>query len=171
MPRASIPTSRSSVSVHFLHVLLVEGGFWPPIPRQELVETAHRVPARHAFKDVREIGKGLDVVEFCGGDERAHGRPTISSAVRSGKQVVLATERNWPDCAFNRVGVEFEAAIAEEAAKGIPAGEGVADGLGETAFWRELHELPLKPGLEGCDERQRSQLTLALPFERCPPAD
>src|ERR1035437_176619 len=44
---------------------------WLPIPGQELVEAAGGMTVGHALQDVSEPGKGLDVVELCGGDEGA----------------------------------------------------------------------------------------------------
>ena len=35
----------------------------------------------HALQDVREPGKGLDIVEFCGGDEGADGCPPDGATV------------------------------------------------------------------------------------------
>src|SRR3978361_694138 len=63
------------------------------------------------------IGEGLDVVELGGGDERADGGPAVCTAIRPGKQVVLAAERNRADGTFGGVGIEFDASIFEEYAK------------------------------------------------------
>jgi hypothetical protein len=35
----------------------------------------------HALQDVSEPGKGLDVIELCGGDEGADGCPSNAAAV------------------------------------------------------------------------------------------
>jgi hypothetical protein len=76
---------------------------------------------RHALEYVLEIGEGLDVVELGGGDEGADRRPAVGAAVGSGEQVVLAAERDGTDRALDGVGVEFDAAIIEEAAEDVPA--------------------------------------------------
>ena len=49
--------------------------YWLPVPRQEVVEAAGGITVGHALKDVSEPGKGLDVVDPCGGDEGADGCP------------------------------------------------------------------------------------------------
>lgn len=72
----------------------------------------------------------------------------LGPAIRPGEQMVLAAECDRADCSFDRVGVEFNTAIAEEAAKGLPASEAISDGVGEAAAGREVHELSLKPNLE-----------------------
>ena len=41
----------------------------------------------------------------------------MAAAVTVGKEMILATERHWPDCALNRIGIEFDAAIMQEARK------------------------------------------------------
>jgi hypothetical protein len=61
--------------------------------------TATAGPAKtvgHALQDVSEPGKGLDVVELCGGDEGADGCPSDAATVRAREQMVLAPERNHP---------------------------------------------------------------------------
>lgn len=57
----------------------VEWSFWPPIPEKQFVEPAHGAASGHAFKDILEIGEGLEVVEFGGGggDERANGGAAV----------------------------------------------------------------------------------------------
>jgi hypothetical protein len=80
----------------------------------------------HALQDVSEPGKGLDVVELCGGDEGADGCPSDAATVRAREQMVLAPA----DGAFDGVGVEFDTAVIEEAAKVAPAGHGIANGIG-----------------------------------------
>src|SRR5258708_10373094 len=67
-----------------------------PVPGQQIVKPAHWMSAGHAFQHVLEIGEGLDLVELGGSDEGAGGYPSGASAVGSGKQVVLATERYQP---------------------------------------------------------------------------
>src|SRR5580704_7486575 len=87
----------------------------------------------HALEDVREPGKGLDIVELCGGDKGADGCRPDAAAIRAREQMVFAPERDGPDGARDRVVVELDAAVVEEAGEGWPARERVADGLGEGA--------------------------------------
>jgi hypothetical protein len=77
-----------------------------------IVEAVGGVPVRNVFEHVLEIGEGLDVVELGGGDERADRCPAFNASVGSGKQVVLATERNGADRALDGIGVEFDAAVS-----------------------------------------------------------
>ena len=113
LPR--ITTSRKRPAV----TRVVSGGFvLSPIPGEEFVEPAHGMAVGHALEDVFEIGERLDVIELCGGDERADGGPADAAAVRAGEQMVLAAERDGPDGAFDRVVVEIDAAVVEEAAEG-----------------------------------------------------
>ena len=91
------------------------------------------MPVRHSLEHISEIGERLDSVELCGGEKGRHDGPALSTAVGSGKQVVLAAERNGTDGSLDSVVVEFDTAVVEEAAKSIPSGECVADRLGESA--------------------------------------
>jgi hypothetical protein len=58
--------------------------------------------------------------------------------------MVFAPERDGPDGALDRVVVEFDTAVIEEAREGWPAREGVADGLGEGAGRWNAAKLPLE---------------------------
>ena len=58
--------------------------YWLPVPRQEFVEAAGGMTVGHALQDVSEPGKGLDVVELCGGDEGADGCPSDAASVGRG---------------------------------------------------------------------------------------
>jgi hypothetical protein len=51
---------------------------------------------RHALEDVLEIGVGLDVIEFCRGDEGTDHRPTVTTAIGTGEEMVLAPEQARP---------------------------------------------------------------------------
>ena len=88
----------------------------------------------HPPQDVSELGKGLDVVELCGGDEGADDCPSNAAAVRAREQMVLAPERDGPDGALDRIVLEFDAAVIEETGEGWPARERITNGLG-SAGW------------------------------------
>ena len=51
----------------------------------------------HALQDVLEVGERLHIVEFCRGDEGTDGRPTLSAAIGTGEQMVLAPKRDGSD--------------------------------------------------------------------------
>jgi hypothetical protein len=50
----------------------------------------------HTLQDVLEIGEGFDVVKLCGGDERADGCPSDTTAVRAREQMIFPPERYQP---------------------------------------------------------------------------
>ncbi len=50
----------------------------------------------HEPENVAKVGIGLDVVELCRGDERTDRCPSLSAAIGTGEQMVLAPERNCP---------------------------------------------------------------------------
>ena len=74
----------------------------------------------HALQDVLEPSEGLDVVELCGGDEGTYGCPSDTTAVRAREQMVLATQRDGANGAFDGVVVEFNTPVIKEEADGAP---------------------------------------------------
>src|SRR6202035_937531 len=95
--------------------------YWLPVPRQKFVEAAGGMTVGHALQDVSEPGKGLDVVELCGGNEGADGCPSDTATIGAREQMVFAPKRDRPDGALDGVIVELDAAVMEEAAEGGPA--------------------------------------------------
>ena len=130
-----------------------------PIPGQEFVEATGGMSVGHALQDVSEPCEGLDIVELCGGDEGADGCPSDAAAVRAREQMVFAPERDGPDGALDRIVVEFDAAVIEEAGKGGPARERITNGLGEGAGGWNAAKLHLEPRLHHLDERPGAGVT------------
>jgi hypothetical protein len=86
-----------------------------PGPRQQRVEAVDGISIDHSGEHVSEIGVGFDAVQFAGFDQRAEDCPTIATTVTAGEQVVLAAERYGTDRALNRIGVELDTAVVQEA--------------------------------------------------------
>lgn len=111
----------------------------------------------HAFEDVLEIAVGFDFVEPGGGEKRGDDGPTVGAAIGTGKQMVLAAERDWTNGPFDRVVVvDIDPTILEETAKCWPTGECVAYGLGEPAAARYPGELAFQSRLHSVDQRALS---------------
>ena len=113
----------------------------------------------------------------------ANRRPSFGAEVGAGEEVVLAAERDRTDGAFDRVGIEIDPAVVEEAAERGPAGECVSDRLGKTTALRQARQLPLEPGLQVVHDRAGSRAPRGLSagggtasdlrldrVERCDPA-
>src|ERR1700692_3689186 len=66
--------------------------------------------------------------------------------------MVFAPERDGSDGPLDRVVVEFDTAVIEEAGEGGPAPERVADGLGEGAGGWNAGNLHINPWLHHLDE-------------------
>lgn len=66
-------------------------------------------------QDVGEIGERIDVVDLAGFDQGRDDSPVFGATVGSGKQLVLATELDGTDRSFDRIVVELDAAIIDEA--------------------------------------------------------
>ena len=100
-----------------------------------------------------QIGVGLDVVELAGFDQRTQHGPSMAAAVAAGEEMILAAERDRPDCALDRVGVELDAAIMQEARQTIPARQRVADRFGKRAAAGHKRKLRFEPEPHSVDDR------------------
>src|SRR5690606_21624175 len=77
----------------------------------------------------------------------------LAAAIGAGEERVLAIERDRPDGSLDGVGIDLDAPVVEEAGEALPAGERVADRLGEPGLLADEFELGLEPGLERLDDR------------------
>src|SRR4051812_48403643 len=84
-----------------------------------------------AGDDVREVGLRLDADQLAGLDEGGKDGPVLGAAVGTGEEGVLAGERERADRTLDDVGVDLDPAVVKEAAQPCPAGERVADRVGE----------------------------------------
>lgn len=81
-----------------------------PSPRQQLADAVDLVVG-DAGEDVAQIGFGIHVVELGGLDERIDGGGAFATGIRSGEEIVLATERNSADRALGSIVVDLDAAV------------------------------------------------------------
>src|SRR5579883_1254400 len=82
----------------------------------------------------------------------------LGSAVRTGEQCIFAIERDGTDRALDHVGVDFDAAIIDEAREAFPARQGVADRFGQFDLLTDRRKLFAQPGLERIDNRPATLL-------------
>lgn len=109
----------------------------------------------HLSEHVAKVIVGFDAIEFAGFDERTEHRPARSAAIASGKKVVLATERDGANRTLNRVRIELNATVMEEARQPIPTRESVPHRLGKLGATGQQRELGLQPKPEVIDVRLR----------------
>ena len=82
-----------------------------------------------ALEDIGDVAVWLDApVELGGFDQRADSGPAPGTTIGAGEQMILASQRDRPDGAFYRVGVELDASVVEELAEARPAGQSIVDG-------------------------------------------
>ncbi|MHC2762952.1 hypothetical protein ACVIU7_008052 [Bradyrhizobium liaoningense] len=62
-----------------------------------------------------DVGGRVDVVELAGGDERRKQGPIFSSNLMPGEESIFSGQADWPDGVLDRVRVELEAPVFEEA--------------------------------------------------------
>lgn len=81
-------------------------------------------------QNVFEVDGRVGAVQFAALDEGGQDGPVLGAFVGAGEERILAVEGDGPHGPFDRVGVEFDAAIVEEAGQPVPARLDVADRLG-----------------------------------------
>ena len=86
------------------------------------------------LEGLREPGLWIEIVHFCGLQERGDGRPGSTAAGGSREQSVLPGNCLRPDGALNDVGIDFDTPINQKAFESGPSGDRVADRLGEFGF-------------------------------------
>jgi len=77
----------------------------------------------------------------------------VPATVVPREQMALASEGDGTDGAFDRISVEFDAAVVQEPGQGLPMAERIADRLGERAASGGLRELRFQPGAQFGHER------------------
>ena len=81
-----------------------------------------------------------------------------SPFIAAGEERVFAIESNGPDRSLDRVGVDLDPAVVEEAREPLPVVPPVADCLGHLGFCRDELELLREPRSELSDKRLSSGL-------------
>ena len=56
----------------------------------------------------------LDPVEFAGLDQGRDDGPVLRAGIMASEERVFAVQGNWPDCALDGVGIQFDATVVEE---------------------------------------------------------
>jgi hypothetical protein len=100
----------------------VSGGDLGVGPGHEVVDLRGGPAVDELGQRVGEPGVRVHAVELAGLDQRGDDRPVGAALVAAGEECVLPIERDRPDAALDRVGVDLDAAVVEEAAQGHPSG-------------------------------------------------
>lgn len=99
-------------------------------------------------EDVSEVSLWVDIVELASLNERGDDCPMFSAAIRAGEESILAIEGNGTNGTLNDVGVDFDAAVVDEADKPIPTCHGIAVCFGQLGLLADEREFFLEPRLE-----------------------
>ena len=99
------------------------------------------VPIDNLGDDIGQIGVRLDTIELAGLDERSNDCPVLAAAVGASEERILAREGNGPNAALDHVRIDLNAAIVKKARQPIPAGECIADGLGQLTLLTDQTQL------------------------------
>lgn len=66
------------------------------------------------FQGCLEVVEGLSAVDRCNGEQEGDARPSSLALVMSGEGHILAGQGDRPDQVFDAVGVDLDAAVAQE---------------------------------------------------------
>lgn len=145
----------------------LDGIFRFPSPWQEFADPIGQVAIGHTSQDIGEPGIGFDAIELRRFDQRAEDSPSFSTVIAACKQVVLPAEGDRADRAFDRVGVELNAAIIEEPGEACPTPKRVSDGICERAAGGHLGQLAFEPEAEVFNARSGQFPACGKPPVRC----
>lgn len=125
--------------------------------------------ADNGLECFRDVGGRVDVVELAGGNDRRKQSPIVSPTSCPAKRAFFSGQADWPDCGvLDRVRVELEAPVFEEAGQSLPVIERVADVLGERRTAGDHRQLFLEPRLQRLSDGQRMLLARGQPdVRRC----
>ena len=84
--------------------------------------------------------------------------------VAAGEESVLAIEGNRPDRSFDGIGVDFDAAVVEEADQPLPVAQPIANVFRNRRASGHTSTLRLEPGLEAFYEGFCASLALRAPL-------
>lgn len=102
-----------------------------------------------ACEGVGQVGERIDAIQLTGFDKGGDDCPVLGAAVGTCEQCIFPVERDGTDRALDDVVVEFDTAIIDEARQALPAGERIADGVGQLALLADQRELRAEPPFEG----------------------
>ena len=103
-------------------LLLARSG---PGPWHELVEAIVRPEINQASEAIGEPGLGIDITQFGGLDERSENGPILGTVIMTREQSILTRQSLRAHGTLDDVGVEFDAAIVEEAGEAVPVPQAV----------------------------------------------
>ena len=89
--------------------------------------------------------------------------PNFGPDLMAGKQRILSGEADWPDGVLDRIGVQFEAALVEEACESLPMSEPIADVFGQPGARGDHRQLLFEPRFQGGDDRRGMLLSCGEP--------
>ena len=89
--------------------------------RQELVDSAHRMTGDDPGEHVAQVGFRINAIHLAGLDERSNDGPVFTTPIRSCKKMILPAKCNRAHCAFDNIGIDFNATVIKEAREPFPA--------------------------------------------------
>ena len=123
------------------------------------------------FEHMMEIGLRVETVQLRGTDQRIDRRRPFAAFVRTGKQIILASERHRSERPLRGIVVDFQPAVVAVAGQRRPPRQRIPDGLGQSALLRQRRIDGFQPGVQLLKQRTRSCLPDRSAFIGRPAAD
>jgi hypothetical protein len=121
---------------------------------------------RNSREDVAEVSFRVVPIKFACLNQDIHCRRANAARIRSGEQIILATQNEGSDGPLGGVVSHLQAAIAGVAHQGFPARECISDGFRQGALAADLVERVFEKALKVCQSRHRLGLALGQTFIR-----
>ncbi len=129
------------------------------VPRQQVADAVDRV-IRDARNDETQISLGIKPVESGRADQAVECRGPFAAGIRSGEQEVLSPQRHGAQCPFSGVVVDLDPSIRNVADQRLPMIQGIADGVCQSGFLRELSSGSEQPDMKCIEDRFRPRPSL-----------
>jgi hypothetical protein len=84
--------------------------------------------------------------------QRSDGRPILSSGVVSGKESVLAIQRNRPDGSLDGIVVDLDTTVSQEDTEAVPVFGDVGKRFSVRRFASDAGAMMRQPGARACNQ-------------------
>ena len=121
------------------------------IPGQQIFDLALFVAVDDGPEGLRQVGMGLDGVEFARFDQGRDGCPVCGTRIVAREESVLAVQGDGADGALDGIVINLDPAVGEEEAKASPVFCDVFQRLAQRGFGGHAGAVVGEPGLEGRD--------------------
>src|SRR5215475_3733478 len=108
---------------------------------------------RQAVQHAGEISLGVETIELCSLDDRIQDCRSVTAAIGTEEQKILARDSDAPQQSLRRIVVDAEPAILDIAGQGIPAAQPILQCFAQWCLAGQPSSLGGRPDMEGIEQR------------------